>query len=173
MFIGEKEVSSIDGTIVTFVDGTTETYTNTNLAYLQTEESKDATAFQELFVENVSKALIEYIKTVDNFDNSNENIDKIKEGMINLFVEHDVRIGNPLTDGSFDLEKILRKVFGLYTTAVGDAMKGVGFTIRDTTLDCMAITFGTYTKYNIPAERMRNIRFSDVISVKNKINPNT
>lgn len=52
-YIWEKEVSKIDGNLVTFTDDTTKTFTEKQLSYLVTEEPKDATAIQGLMLDNI------------------------------------------------------------------------------------------------------------------------
>ena len=161
MFIGQKEVSSIDGAIVSFVDGTTKEYTEKSLAYLQTEEATDATAFQDLYVENVSAQVIEYLRTVDLFDASDDNVQSIQVGILAIMKENDVRIGD--TKEVADLDKIMAEVGIKYTSTFQEVLKRIGYTIEDTFKRKIAQFFGTDSESHLLGEQIRNIRISDIL----------
>lgn len=71
MFIGEKEIKSIDGQLVTFVDGTVRAYPAKKtieidvMSYIVTEEPKDASAFVQLCVAKVAKDGLEVWRAHD------------------------------------------------------------------------------------------------------------
>lgn len=53
MFIGQKEVKSIEGSTVLFADGTQKEYTPKQLTYIVTEEEKDLTAYMNLVIDTI------------------------------------------------------------------------------------------------------------------------
>ena len=65
MFIGEKEVSKVEGTTVSFADGTEMVYTEKALEYIVTEEAKDATAFRDLTNMHIADDILEIFKAHD------------------------------------------------------------------------------------------------------------
>lgn len=53
MYIGKKEIETIDGNVVTFKDGSTEQFSSTELKYIQTEEPKDLTELRDIKVREI------------------------------------------------------------------------------------------------------------------------
>lgn len=62
MFIWTQEIKEIVDTKVTFIDGTEKEYTTTQLQYIATEESKDASALQEITIMNIADQILEVLK---------------------------------------------------------------------------------------------------------------
>lgn len=61
-YIGEKEIKEINWNDVSFVDGTMGYYTDTQLKYMVTEESKDLTAQRDLLLDNIVPEMIMILK---------------------------------------------------------------------------------------------------------------
>lgn len=62
IYIWEKEIKDVEGTKVTFVDGTECEYTKKQLEYMITKEPKDDTALREIVLENVAKDVLAVIQ---------------------------------------------------------------------------------------------------------------
>lgn len=164
-YIGEKEVSSIDGTIVTFVDNTTETFTQKNLTYLVTDEPTDATAFLALYVDNTSSEAIEYLKSNDLFDNSPENLEKIQKGMLDIFETHDLPIGDLREPAALD--GVMQNVTLAYFKTFNDLGKYIGYTMQDTFNDAIVSSFQVGDRTIATGTRIRKIRISDLKKARN------
>jgi hypothetical protein len=62
-YIWEKEIQTIEGTKVTFVDGTEKVFTPKQIEYVVTDEMKDATQFHDLVTFNIAEELLWVLKT--------------------------------------------------------------------------------------------------------------
>jgi hypothetical protein len=85
-YIGEREVKSIDGTTVTFVDETTQVLTERQLEYMVTEVPADASALQMMLIPNVLPDMCEAIKGI-NLSDTPECI----MALIPVLEKHDIR----------------------------------------------------------------------------------
>ena len=61
-YIWEKEVQTIEGTKVTFVDGPEKEFTPKQLEYIVTSEQKDATQYRDLVTFNIAEELIAVLR---------------------------------------------------------------------------------------------------------------
>lgn len=166
-YIGEKEVLSIDGTIVTYSDNTKDTFTENNLTYLVTDEPKDATAFLALYVDNTSKEAIEYLKTKDLFDSSEENIETIQRDMLNIFESHDLPIGDLREPSALD--GVMQNVTMAYFKTFNDLGKYIGHTMQDTFSNALVSSFQVGDNTIPTGIRIRKIRISDLKKARNII----
>lgn len=154
MFIWEKEVKEITGTLVQFVDGSECTFTQKALDYIVTEESKDPSAFQELIVENVAQAVLKAFDASDRYDADIENVNKIQDLILTVFEEHDIRKG--------DLTVVIQRVIDKYWRPFDLVIKQVGYSYNDTLDECIAIAFNTRGSSEYVDECVRNVRISDM-----------
>ena len=88
-YIGEREVKSIDGTTVTFVDETTQVLTERQLEYIVTEKPLDASELQLLLLPNVIPDMCEAIKGISLMDTT-----ECLLALIPVLEKHDIRKGD-------------------------------------------------------------------------------
>lgn len=62
VYIGDKQVSKIDWQTVTFIDWTSEEFTERQLMYLLTKEPKDASDMQELIVTSIVPDIMKVLR---------------------------------------------------------------------------------------------------------------
>ena len=62
MFIKDREIETIEGTKVTFKDGTSANFTEKQLEYICTDEAKDDTEFQNLVLEHVAADVLDVLQ---------------------------------------------------------------------------------------------------------------
>lgn len=108
-YIGQKEIKSIDNTVVTFTDDTTKTYTEKQLSYMVTDEPKDLSEERDLLLSNIIPEIISAVQKGD-FDNENDIIIDI----LGILQNHNIRFG--------DFDSILANVFMKFDSI----FKGVG-----------------------------------------------
>ena len=108
-FIGDKEIKSIDGTLVTFIDDTQKTYTEMQLSYMVTDESKDLSEMQEIIVINVAKDVGKAIQSADLDNDADTAI-----AVLNVLQAHDVRLG----DSSKILGTVMAKIDIIFKTVI-------------------------------------------------------
>jgi len=84
MFIWAKEIKEIDGLVVKFTDWTEQEYTQKQLTYIPTKESKDATAFMELVTWNLVNDFMEVIKNAEDINNA----DLLSSKVIDVMADH-------------------------------------------------------------------------------------
>lgn len=53
LYIGDKEIKVLKKGVVTFVDGSQETYTEKQISYLITKEPKDLTQLRDIVLDNI------------------------------------------------------------------------------------------------------------------------
>lgn len=107
-FIGDKEIKSIEGTLVTFTDDTQKNYTEKQLSYMVTEESKDLSEQQELLIKTIVPDILNAIQKGNLEDEGSVIID-----ILNTLQAHDIRFGD------FD------KVLGTVAMKLDGILKGV------------------------------------------------
>lgn len=83
MYIGLKEVKSIDGSTVLFADGMQKEYTPKQLSYIVTEEEQDLTAYMELVMTNL---MLEMQPVIDQNLEEVETVAKLLE----IAVDHNL-----------------------------------------------------------------------------------
>jgi len=148
-YIGQKEIKSIDNTVVTFTDDTTKTYTEKQLSYMVTDEPKDLSEERDLLLSNIIPEIISAVQKGD-FDNENDIIIDI----LGILQNHNIRFG--------DFDSILANVFMKFDSI----FKGVGSSFNQGFLESLGKAYGTYTEWE-PATNFRdNIRVSDIIRLK-------
>lgn len=81
-YIWEKEVKKVDGLVVEFADGTTKEYTERQLQYLVTDETKDATAYRDLIVKEV---VIDMMKIIEAHNVKKSQLDAICNSLIGWY----------------------------------------------------------------------------------------
>jgi hypothetical protein len=67
-YIGEKEIQEVSWNIVKFIDWTEETFTDTQLEYVITDEQKDYTAFEDIVVKAITDDVHKVLGEVDIYD---------------------------------------------------------------------------------------------------------
>jgi len=148
-YIGQKEIKSIDNTVVTFTDDTTKTYTEKQLSYMVTDEPKDLSEERDLLLSNIIPEIISAVQKGD-FDNENDIIIDI----LGILQNHNIRFG--------DFDSILANVFMKFDSI----FKGVGSSFNQGFLESLGKAYGIYTEWE-PATNFRdNIRVSDIIRLK-------
>jgi len=84
-FIGEKEVKSIEGTLVTFTDDSQKTFTEKYLSYMLTEQSKDLSSQRDMLLEAIVPVIMNAVKA------SSIEDDNIIVEVLNILEDYDVR----------------------------------------------------------------------------------
>ena len=145
-FIGDKEVKSIDGTLVTFIDDTQKTYTELQLSYMVTDESKDLSEMQEIIVINVAKDVGKAIQSADLDNDADAAI-----AVLNVLQSHDVRLG----DSSKILGTVMAKIDIIFKTVISS--------IDEPYYEAVGKAFWTYVEGRPSKDFRDNIRMSDII----------
>jgi len=76
LYIGEKEIKEIVDTVVTYKDDSTETFTERQLEYIVTKETKDLSEFMALEVRHIVSDVMDTLETHN-----------IKKGLIQKILE--------------------------------------------------------------------------------------
>lgn len=85
MYIGSKEVNTINDGVVLFVDGTQQKITPRQEEYLLTQEPKDLSELQTLVMDNLMPDVWKVIE-------ANENAKETTIALANTFEQHNVSI---------------------------------------------------------------------------------
>ncbi len=91
-FIGQKEITSVDNNVVKFVDGSEKTYTETQLKYMVTDESQDASQLQEIVRKNILDDLFIAFQSKPLIDTVG-----IAIAVVTVLEDHDVKKGEVKT----------------------------------------------------------------------------
>lgn len=118
MFIWEKEVKKVDGTEVTFKDGSVKTYTTKNLKYLLSEEKTDDTQLRDRTAEEVAMDVLNVLEEHDiQVVDFPKVVDHVNQSLANFQIKsHLVAIGMYDTEENIPQQSRRVRISDLLTT---------------------------------------------------------